>query len=707
MPDSASSSASTESPSSPSEDDSSTNTSGTQLNLDAPSFLERFWNVLQGRPKNFRDPGIFHKISLIAFLAWVGLGADGLSSSAYGPDECFRALRERGDYTFLAVFLAIATAVTVMILSLSYSRIIEHFPSGGGGYVVATKLLGRHAGLTSGSALLVDYVLTISVSIASGADAVFNMLPLSAHRYKLVVEVAAILLLILLNLRGVKESVTALLPIFLLFLVTHAILVGGGLVSHFSNFGHVASDVSTGLHQGVSTVGWWGLFMIFTAAFARGSGTYTGIEAVSNGLQIMREPRVHTGKKTMVYMALSLAITSAGILLCYLLFQVSPAEGKTLNGVLVEAFAGNWHLAGLPVGKVFVLLVLASEGALLFVAAQTGFIDGPRVMSNMAVDSWLPRRFASLSDRLTTANGILILGSAALILLVATHGNLDTLVVMYAINVFVTFSLSQAGMCRFWWQRSKKQRHWRRAFSLHSIALLLCVGILTFTIVQKFSQGAWVTLVVTAALVILCLFVELHYRHVAQQLRHLDQELGDLGQLEGEGGEPDPKDTTAVLMVGSFGGIGIHSLLSIQRSYAGYFKNIIFVSVAVLDSGSFKGEEEIEHLHKQTRDALEKYVKLARGLGWSATYRMASGLDAVKEATAVCSTLAREFPHTVFFAGKLIWKRETWWQRILHNETAYQIERRLHWKGLPMGVLPIRVGLEAENRAMPISSPTR
>ena len=160
-------------------------------------------------------------------------------------------------------------------------------------------------------------------------------------------------------------------------------------------------------------------------------------------------------------------------------------------------------------------------------------------------------------------------------------------------------------------------------------------------------------------------------------------------------------------MVGNFGGIGIHSLLSIQRSYAGYFKSVIFVSVAVLDSGSFKGEEEVEHLEKQTREALEKYVKLARGLGWSASYRMSSGLDAVKEATALCTTLSREYPHTVFFAGKLIWKRETWWQRILHNETAYQIERRLHWKGLPMGVLPIRVGLEAENRALPVSSPSR
>ena len=693
------STASSEAGASPAEDDSSAAHS-----LEVPTFYERVWNVLQGRPKNFRDPGIFHNISLIAFLAWVGLGADGLSSSAYGPDECFRALREHGNYTFLAVFLALATALTVMILSISYSKIIEHFPSGGGGYVVATKLIGRHAGVVSGCALLVDYVLTISVSIASGADAVFNMLPLGWHQFKLIVEVAAILALILLNLRGIKESVTTLLPVFLIFLVTHAILIIGGLVSHFTRFGAMAGEVTTGVHQGVSTLGLWGLFMVFTAAFARGSGTYTGIEAVSNGLQIMREPRVHTGKKTMIYMALSLAMTSAGILLCYLLFNVEPAEGKTLNGVLVEAFAGNWRLFGLPMGKIFILLVLASEGALLFVAAQTGFIDGPRVMSNMAVDSWLPHRFASLSDRLTTANGIIILGGAALVLLIATHGSLDILVVMYAINVFVTFSLSQIGMCRFWWQRSHRAEHWKRQFLLHTVALVLCAGILAFTVVQKFSQGAWVTLLVTAAIVVLCLCIELHYRHVAQQLRRLDQELGDLGLMEGLGGEPDPREPTAVLMVGGFGGIGIHSLLSIQRSYAGYFKNVIFVSVAVLDSGTFKGSEEIERLEARTRESLDKYVKLARGLGWHASSRMGSALDAVKEATAQCTALASEYPHSAFFAGKLIWKRETWWQRILHNETAYQIERRLHWKGLPMSVLPIRVGLESDARTAPITA---
>ena len=156
------------------------------------SLLEAGWRVMVGRPRDFKDPGVFHKISLVAFLAWVGMGADGLSSSAYGPDESFRSLLEHGNTTYLAVFMALATALTVFVMSYAYSRIIEHFPTGGGGYVVASKLLGQKAGLLSGSALLVDYILTITVSIASGGDAVFNMLPLTWHAWKLPIEFVVI-----------------------------------------------------------------------------------------------------------------------------------------------------------------------------------------------------------------------------------------------------------------------------------------------------------------------------------------------------------------------------------------------------------------------------------------------------------------------------------------------------------------------------------
>jgi amino acid transporter len=661
---------------------------------------ESSWRLVIGRPRDFKDPGVFHKISLAVFLAWVGLGSDAITSSAYGPEECYRALMEHGNATYLAIFLALAMTATVFVMSYAYSRIIEHFPSGGGGYLVASKLLSEKAGVVSGSALLVDYVLTITVSIASGGDAVFSLLPLQWHVWKLPAEFFVILVLIVLNIRGVKESVAPLVPVFLLFLATHAILVLGGVGSHLGEAPRVASEVSAGLSSGLRQYGAWGLFMILMSAYSRGAGTYTGIEAISNGLQIMREPRVLTGKRTMAALAISLAFTAGGILLCYLLFGVHPEDGKTLNGVLVETFSARWQIAGIPLGKVFVVLTLASEGALLFVAAQTGFIDGPRVMANMAVDSWLPRRLASLSDRLTTKDGVLMLGLAAVALLLFSRGSVDALVVMYAINVFITFSLSQLGMCRLWLAERRQQRPWLRQILVHVVGLVMCIGILAFTVVLKFRQGAWLTIVVTAALVGVCLVVKAHYRAVARQLALLDADLGNLAGMDGAGGEPDPAKATAVLLVGKFGGLGVHSMLSIQRTYPGYFSNLVFVSVAVHDSGTFKGTAEVDAQRRAVDESAQKYVTLARSLGWNSACRTAEGLDPVQEATRLCIALSHEYPRVVFFAGKLIWKRETWAQRILHNETAYQVERRLHWKGLAMSVLPVRVG--SDQRTAPL-----
>src|SRR5262245_25583118 len=194
------------------------------------------------------EPGIFPNVPLIAFLAWVGLGADGLSSSAYGPEEAFKAL---GQHTYLAIALAVATTLTVLIIAYSYSRIIEQFPLGGGGYVVASRLIGHSAGVVSGSALVIDYVLTISISVAAGGDAIFSFLPsvwsstliFGWMPAKLVIEFLAIVLLIVMNLRGVKESVTILTPIFLVFLVTHAILIVGVIASRSDEVPVVAAQV--------------------------------------------------------------------------------------------------------------------------------------------------------------------------------------------------------------------------------------------------------------------------------------------------------------------------------------------------------------------------------------------------------------------------------------------------------------------------------
>lgn len=644
--------------------------------------------MLVGKARDVHDPRVFHHVSLVAFLAWVGLGADGLSSSSYGPEEAFKAL---GAHTYLAVGMAAATALTVFIISYGYSRIIEQFPLGGGGYVVATRLLGAGAGVVSGSALVIDYVLTITISIAAGADAVFSFLPPHYHAWKLAVVFAVIGLLTLMNLRGVKESVTVLAPIFLTFLVAHAVLIAGAVASRAGAVPELVHEVRTGWSQGLASLGLGGLAALFLRAYSMGGGTYTGIEAVSNGLPIMREPKVQTGKRTMVLMAFSLALTAAGITLGYLLLRVAPEAGKTMNAVLAERFASGFQWGGLPVGRWFVFVTLLSEALLLFVAAQAGFLDGPRVMANMATDSWLPHRFAQLSDRLVTQNGIVLMGAASLAALVYTRGDVGHLVVLYSINVFVTFSLSQAAMCRFWFRGRKEHPDWARHIAIHVVGLVLCLFILAVTVYEKFGEGGWVTLVLTGLLVGLCVLIRRHYRWVQQNLHRLNEILPALPRGEGEARPLDRKAPTAVLLVGSYSGLGVHQLLAVQRLFPGHFKNFLFVSVGVIDAATFKHVAEVDAVRRSTEASLVRYVDLAQRLGLAAGFRMTVGTEAVAEAETLCVELAREFPRTIVFAGKLVFQREKWFQRLLHNETAYALQRRLQFAGVDAMVLPVRV----------------
>jgi amino acid transporter len=657
--------------------------------------------MLFGAPRDLHDPSVGHKISLIAFLAWVGLGADGLSSSAYGPPEAFGAL---GNHLYLAVFLGLATAATVFIISYAYSRIIEHFPGGGGGYIVATELLGSSAGVVSGCALLVDYVLTITVSIASGADALFSLLPLSFLHFKLPVEFAAILFLVVMNLRGVKESVSLLVPIFLTFVFTHIILIFGGLLLHASAFPVVAQDVRSGLHRGMGELGLWGMFVLFLRAYSIGGGTYTGIEAVSNGLGIMREPKVETGKRTMRYMAISLAATAGGLLFCYMLFHVTVDPNRTLNTVLAEQFAGKFRLGSLPVGVWFVGITILSEAVLLLVAAQTGFIDGPRVMANMALDSWLPRRFAALSDRLTSQNGVLLMGITAAAALAYTRGDIHILVVMYSINVFATFSLSEFGMSRFWIRHRKTDKQWLQHLSVHATGLVLCLSILTVMISMKLREGGWITLLITCLCILGCFGIRHHYRRFTQRLRQVEAALEDIPGDPNQTAPPfDPKKPTAVILVGGFAKLGVHCMLNIFRIFPRSFTNVAFVSIGVPNSDFFKGGSHIEELEERTRASLAQYVQMANRLGIPAESSYRIGTDIVNEVAEVCVDLAKKYPHAVFFAGEVVFDEPKWYDRILHNETAYAIQRRLRFAGVPIVILPIRL---FRNQKITPSTPT-
>ncbi len=636
-----------------------------------------------GAKKNVEDPGIFHKIALFPLLAWIGLGADGVSSSSYGPPEAFIAL---GEHTYLAVFLALGTALTVFIISYAYTRIIEHFPSGGGGYIVATHTLSNRMGVVSGSALLIDYMLTITVSIAACGEAVFSFLPFSYQPYKLAFACMLILILIVINLRGVKESVMVLAPIFLVFIAAHVLLLGYGIFAQAPHIAPVADGIQAGLSRDLAAIGIIGVLAIFLRAYSLGGGTYTGIEAVANGMQIMREPRVKTGKRTMAYMAISLAVLSGGLFACYLLWNVQPVPGQTLNAVLANGVFSTW-----PLGGLLALITIFSEAALLCVAAQTGFIDGPRVMANMAIDSWLPRSFALLSERLTMTNGILLMGGSALVIMIFTRGSIIILVTMYAINVFLTFSISEFGMSRFFYKNRATEKDWKRHIPIHLTGLVLCSTILVITLFEKIGEGGWLTLFLTTALVGLCFLIQGHYQKVTKGMRKLDTLLEVIPATGEKNTEPvNPHKMTAVQLVTGFHGFGVNTFYSIIKNFPGVYENFIFVSIAVVDSGTFKGAAEVTALSESTSKSLLKYVDLARETGFAADYRMDIGTDVVEMAVPLCKNIAKEFPNSTFFTGQIVFRHENPFQKILHNETAFAIQRRLQYSGITTVIMPVR-----------------
>jgi hypothetical protein len=480
-----------------------------------------------------------------------------------------------------------------------------------------------------------------------------------------------------------------LAPIFIVFIVTHALLIGYGILKHVPEIGAVAADVRSGFQGGLATLGLGGMALLFLRAFSLGGGTYTGIEAVSNGLQILREPRVQNGKKTMMYMSVSLALTAGGILVCYVLLGVVPVAGKTLNAVLASEVFGGWSFGG-----VLAIVTLFSEAAILLVAAQAGFVDGPRVMANMATDYWFPHRFASLSSRLTMQNGVLLMGGAAVLLLLYSRGRISTLIVMYSINVFLTFSLSQLGMSRFFIKNRHRDPLWKKHLPVHLIGLAVCLSILIVTVLEKFSHGGWLTLVITLVVVILCYLIKGHYNRVRLGVRELDDMLVSIPHKGQYNTAPaNPKEMTAIQLVSSYNGFGVHTFLSIIRGFPGLYKNFVFISVSEVDAGAFKGSDAISRLDGSTADALKKYIDLARRLGFPAESRHDIGIDVVQTASALCQSVTREFPKSTVFAGQTVFRRPGIVNRILHNETAFAIQQELRWKGITTVILPIRINI--------------
>ena len=646
-------------------------------------YISRIRRALIGAPRDFADRTMFHKLALVPLLAWIGLGSDALSSCAYGPEEAFKVLK---GHEYLALPLAAATALTVCLLAAAYSALVESFPFGGG-YGVSTRMLGRHTGLVAGSALILDYVFTIAISLAAASAAFFSLLPPEYANLRTPCALAGLGLLTVLNLRGVREPVYALAPFFVVFLIVHALLIVAGVIQQVPHAPAVAREVGDAFVSNWKLTGAFSMLTLFVGAFVIGGGTYTGIEAVSNGLPLLREPKVANAKRTLLYIAVSLSIVASGLIVCYLLWGIQPSTERTMNASLALAVFAGW-----PGSTVLVWSAMLSAAALLIAAAQAGFVGGPRVVANMAVDGWMPRKYAALSERLTTGNAVLVMAYGAALAILVTGGGIQQLVIIYAISVFLTFSLSMLGMLRYWVRVKRGSPKRRRRLALFATATLVCSVVLVHASVTHLHDGALVAAGAIAAIAVGGILINRHYRGVTMGLLKLYRQLEEIPVATTvDPGPVDARKPVAAILVSGYNGIGIHTVLNAMRAFPQHFSGVVFISVGVIDSGSFKGEDAVDELRRKVESDLSRYVALARSQGLPATSRMAMGTDVVDEAEGLCLEVARDFPRATFFAGKVVFRNETWYHRWLHNDAALALLRRLQLAGRVVVVLPARI----------------
>jgi len=284
--------------------------------------------------------------------------------------------------------------------------------------------------------------------------------------------------------------------------------------------------------------------------------------------------------------------------------------------------------------------------------------------------------------------------------MLATRGSVALLVVLYSINVFITFLLSQMGMVRYWWSNRKRLDHWRRKLAVNGIGLALTAFILLSVTIIKFNDGGWKTIFVTGTLVLLVTWIKRHYDNTAKLLKRLDSLVMAAGFSSAENipgitkkekGEFDPEAKTAVLLVNGFNGTGLHTLFNIFRLFGDSFKNFVFLQIGVIDAGNFKGAEEIDRLEAHAKSEIGRYVKFVGEHGYHAEGIFALGTDVVQEASELALKLTEKYPQAVFFGGQIVFPKETFLTRLLHNYTVFSMQRKFYHEGIPVVILPIRV----------------
>lgn len=454
--------------------------------------------LLIGRPLKSNEAGEqkLNKKKALAILS-----SDALSSVAYGPEQILLVLVTVSTLAFwYSVPIAIGVLILLAALILSYRQIIFAYPQGGGAYVVSKTNLGKYSGLIAGGSLLVDYILTVAVSVSAGTDAITSAFPV-LHDDKVWIAVLFVLILTVLNLRGVTESASVLAYPVYLFVIALFILIGVGL------FNIVTGKISPELHPSIGTpVAGISLFLLLRA-FSSGCSALTGVEAISNAIPNFKDPAPNNAAKTLMAMGTLLAILFSGIVLLAYYYGVSPMAEVTVVSQIAEQTFGR-HLV--------YYFIQGTTALILILAANTGYSAFPLLAVNLAKDKFIPRMFTVRGDRLGYSNGIMILGLLSIALIIVFGAQTEHLIPLYAVGVFIPFTLSQTGMMVKWIR--EKPKGWGVKLTINSIGALISFIVVLVFFLTKFSQ-VWPVLIFLPIMLLIFHQIRKHYDAIADQLR--------------------------------------------------------------------------------------------------------------------------------------------------------------------------------------------
>ncbi|KOR89561.1 APC family permease [Paenibacillus solani] len=454
--------------------------------------------LLIGRPLKSNELGEqkLNKKKALAILS-----SDALSSVAYGPEQILLVLITiSGAALWYSIPIGIGVLVLLTALVLSYRQIIYAYPQGGGAYVVSKENLGILPGLIAGGSLLVDYILTVAVSVSAGTDALTSAFP-ALHEHKVAIAVTFVILLTILNLRGVTESATVLAYPVYLFVFALLLLIVVGIYNILT--GHVSPE----LHAPIGTpVAGISLFLLLRA-FASGSSALTGVEAISNAIPNFKDPAPKNAARTLMAMGILLAVLFSGIVfLAYYLGITPTAQETVVSQIANQTFGRN----------IMYFFIQGTTALILILAANTGYSAFPLLAVNLAKDKFIPRMFTARGDRLGYSNGILILGLLSILLIIAFHGQTEHLIPLYAVGVFIPFTLSQTGMMLKWIR--EKPAGWVPKLVINTIGALISLTVFLMFFMTKFMQ-VWPFFIFLPFMVYLFYSIKKHYDAVGEQLR--------------------------------------------------------------------------------------------------------------------------------------------------------------------------------------------